>query len=109
MGSSIPIGEANRKGRYVIGSQGGPYRRFGSLRLPAAAGLAAAARTRLLRELALGVAGLLGRERAAVRAGLAVELARAGRVERVRHFVLILESAILFMTANENKPGHLVE
>jgi hypothetical protein len=44
-----------------------------------------------------------------VRAGLAVELARAGRVERVRHFVLILESAILFMTANENKPGHLVE
>ena len=40
---------------------------------------------RLLRELALGVAGLLGDQRAAVRAGLAVELAGAGRVMGVCH------------------------
>ena len=39
----------------------------------------------LLRELALGVTGLLGDQRAAVRAGLAVELAGAGRVMGVCH------------------------
>jgi len=55
-----------------------------SLPASSTAGLARRA-ARLLRELALGVAGLLGNQRAAVRAGLAVELAGAGRVVRVCH------------------------
>lgn len=50
----------------------------------------------LLDEATLGVAGLLGGGTAVERARLAVELAGAGGVERVRHFVLILKAAILF-------------
>ena len=50
----------------------------------------------LLRELALGVAGLLGDQRAAVGTSLAVETTGAGRVVGVCHSVLILKTAILF-------------
>ena len=51
---------------------------------------------RLLRELALGVAGLLGGSGAVEGACLAVETTGAGRVVGVCHSVLILKTAILF-------------
>ena len=50
----------------------------------------------LLRELALGVAGLLGGSGAVEGACLAVETTGAGRVVGVCHSVLILKTAILF-------------
>ena len=71
-----------------------------TVRLPAAV----AARRLLRSEATLVVTRLLGDQRAAVRAGLAVELAGAGRVVGVCHSVLILVPAILF-TAGSNREG----
>ena len=66
---------------------------------------AAVAARRLLRsEATLVVTRLLGDQRAAVRAGLAVEFAGAGRVVGVCHSVLILVPAILF-NRRQNTPG----
>jgi len=70
--------------------------------LPAA--VAASRLAGLLHEATLVVTRLLGDQRAAVGAGLAVKLAGAGRVVGVCHSVLILVPAILF-NRRQNTPG----
>jgi len=95
----VPTGKC----RLEIAMQGcrftsGPYRRS----LPTA--VAASRLAGLLHEATLVVTRLLGDQRAAVGAGLAVKLAGAGRVVGVCHSVLILVPAILF-NRRQNTPG----